>query len=127
MIITSSFNLKHKIIYDNDLLEFEIIRTLRRKKTNEIVIEYGTMYVRTSTSTSIKEIESLVSKKAKWIIQKIKEQENPDAVIKVPNYQNNSTLPYLGRNCRLRIIEYNSNQLSFSNDEFIIYFTLLIL
>ena len=121
MIITSSSNLKHKIIYDNDLLEFQIIRTLRRKKTNEIMIEYGTVYVRTSTSTSIKEIESLVSKKAKWIIQKIKEQENPDAVIKVPNYQNNSTLPYLGRNCRLRIIEYNSNQLSFSNDEFIIY------
>ena len=121
MIITSSFNLKHKIIYDNDLLEFQIIRTLRRKKTNEIVIEYGTVYVRTSTSTSIKEIESLVSKKAKWIIQKIKEQENPDAVIKVPKYQNNSTLPYLGRNCRLRIIEYNSSQLSFSNDEFIIY------
>jgi len=121
MIVTSSFNLKHKIIYDNNILEFQIIRTRRRRKTNEILIEYGTVYVRTSTSTSIKEIESLVSKKAKWIIQKIKEQDNPHAVIKVPNYQNNSTLPYLGKNCRLRIIGYNSNQLIFSNDEFIIY------
>ena len=91
MIVTSSFNLKHKIIYDNNILEFQIIRTRRRRKTNEILIEYGNVYVRTSTSTSLKEIESLVSKKAKWIIQKIKEQDNPDAVIKVANYQNNST------------------------------------
>lgn len=121
MIVTSSFNFKHKIIYDNNFLEFQIIRTRRRRKTNEILIEYGIVYVRTSTSTSFKEIESLVSKKAKWIIQKIKEQDNPDAVIKVPNYQNNSTLPYLGKNYRLRIVGYSTNQLRFSNDEFIIY------
>ncbi|TVP41321.1 M48 family metallopeptidase [Candidatus Nitrosocosmicus arcticus] len=121
MSVPSSFNLKHKIIYDNNVLEFQIIRTQRRRKTNEILIEYGNVSVRTSTSTSLKEIESLVSKKAKWIFQKIKEQDNPDAVIKVPNYQNNSTLPYLGKNYRLRIIGYNSNLLSFSNNEFIIY------
>jgi len=121
MSVPSSFNLKHKIIYDNNVLEFQIIRTQRRRKTNEILIEYGNVSVRTSTSTSMKEIESLVSKKAKWILQKIKEQDNPDAVIKVPNYQNNSTLPYLGKNYRLRIIGYDSNLLSFSNNEFIIY------
>lgn len=121
MSVPSSFNLKHKIIYDNNVLEFQIIRTQRRRKTNEILIEYGNVSVRTSTSTSLKEIESLVSKKAKWILQKIKEQDNPDAIIKVPNYQNNSTLPYLGKNYRLRIIGYDSNLLSFSNNEFIIY------
>lgn len=121
MSIPSSFNLKHKIIYDNNVLEFQIIRTQRRRTTNEILIEYGNVSVRTSTSTSLKEIESLVSKKAKWILQKIKEQDNPDAIIKVPNYQNNSTLPYLGKNYRLRIIGYDSNLLSFSNNEFIIY------
>lgn len=121
MSVPSSFNLKHKIIYDNNVLEFQIIRTQRRRTTNEILIEYGNVSVRTSTSTSLKEIESLVSKKAKWILQKIKEQDNPDAIIKVPNYQNNSTLPYLGKNYRLRIIGYDSNLLSFSNNEFIIY------
>lgn len=121
MSVPSSFNLKHKIIYDNNILEFQIIRTQRRRKTNEILIEYGNVSVRTSTSTSLKDIESLVSKKAKWILQKIKEQDNPDAVIKVPNYQNNSTLPYLGKNYRLKIIGYDSNLLSFSNNEFIIY------
>lgn len=121
MSIPSSFNLKHKIIYDNNVLEFQIIRTQRRRTTNEILIEYGNVSVRTSTSTPLKEIESLVSKKAKWILQKIKEQDNPDAIIKVPNYQNNSTLPYLGKNYRLRIIGYDSNLLSFSNNEFIIY------
>jgi predicted metal-dependent hydrolase len=121
MSVPSSFNHKHKIIYNNNVLEFQIIRTQRRKKTSEILIEYGNVSVRTSTSSSLREIESLVSKKAKWIFQKIKEQDNPDAVIKVPIYQNNSTLPYMGKNYRLRIIDHNANLLSFSNDEFIIY------
>jgi predicted metal-dependent hydrolase len=121
MSVPSSFNHRHKIIYDNNVLEFQIIRTHRRRKTNEILIEYGNVSVRTSTSSSLKEIESLVSKKAKWIFQKIKEQDNPDAVIKVPIYQNNSTLPYLGKNYRLRIIGHSSNLLTFSNDEFVIY------
>jgi predicted metal-dependent hydrolase len=121
MSVPSSFNHKHKIIHNNNVLEFQIIRTQRRRKTSEILIEYGNVSVRTSTSSSLKEIESLVSKKAKWIFQKIKEQDNPDAVIKVPIYQDNSTLPYLGKNYRLRIIDHNLNLLSFSNDEFIIY------
>lgn len=123
MSVSSSFNHKHKIIYNNNVLEFQIIRTPRRKKTSEILIEYGNVSIRTSTSSSLKEIESLVSKKAKWIFQKIKEQDNPDAVVKVPIYQNNSTLPYLGKNYRLKIIDHNLNLLSFSNDEFIIYTT----
>ena len=41
MSVPSSFNHKHKIIYDNNVLEFQIIRTQRRRKTNEILIEYG--------------------------------------------------------------------------------------
>jgi predicted metal-dependent hydrolase len=123
MSVPSSFNHKHKIIYNNNVLEFQIIRTQRRRKTSEILIEYGNVSIRTSTSSSLKEIESLVSKKAKWIFQKIKEQDNPDAVVKVPIYQNNSTLPYLGKNYRLKIIDHNLNLLSFSNNEFIIYTT----
>ena len=121
MSAPSSFNTKHQIIYDTNVLEFKIIRTQRRRKTNEILIEYGNVSVRTSTSSSLKEIESLVSKKAKWIFQKIKEQDNSDASIKVPLYQNNSTLPYLGNNYGLRIIGHNSNLLNFTNDGFVIY------
>ena len=121
MSAPSSFNTKHQIIYDTNVLEFKIIRTQRRTKTNEILIEYGNVSVRTSTSSSLKEIELLVSKKAKWIFQKIKEQDNPDASIKVPLYQNNSTLPYLGKNYGLRIIGHNSNLLNFTNDGFVIY------
>ena len=45
MSVPSSFNHKHKIIYDNNVLEFQIIRTQRRRKTNEILIEYGNVSV----------------------------------------------------------------------------------
>ncbi|HKU83997.1 MAG TPA: SprT family zinc-dependent metalloprotease [Candidatus Nitrosocosmicus sp.] len=117
----SSFNIKHQIIYENNVLEFQIIRTQRRRKTNEILIEYGNVSVRTSTTSSLKEIELLVSKKAKWIFKKIKEQDNPEASIKVPIYQDDSTLPFLGKNYRLRIIGHSSNLLCFTNNGFVIY------
>jgi predicted metal-dependent hydrolase len=121
MSTPSSFNTKHQIIYDNNVLEFQIIRTQRRRKTNEILIEYGNVSVRTSTSSSLKEIELLVSKKAKWIFKKIKEQDNPEASIKVPIYQDDSTLPFLGKNYRLRIVSHSSNLLCFTNNGFVIY------
>ena len=121
MSAPSSFNTKHQIIYDNNVLEFQIIRTQRRRKTNEILIEYGNVSVRTSTSSSLKEIELLVSKKAKWIFKKIKEQDNPESSIKVPIYQDDSTLPFLGKNYRLRIVGHSSNLLCFTNNGFVIY------
>lgn len=117
----SYYQSNHEIIYNNHVLEFQIIRTLKRRKTNEILVEYGNVSLRTSMSTSINEIETLMNRKAKWILQKIREQDYRDAVIKKLTYKDNSTLPYLGKNCLLKIIQNNSTFIKFINDEFIIY------
>lgn len=111
----------HKIVYNNKVLEFHVIRSYRRKKTSEISVVNGLVSLKVPMTTPIQEIESLITRKANWIQQRICEQNNPYITIKVPTYSTNSTLPYLGKNYPLKIIEYDLSLLEFSNDQFIIY------
>ncbi len=112
---------KHQIIHKDKILEFQIVRSSRRKKTSEISIVNGVVCIKVPMSTTIHCIELLVTKKANWIQQKVDEQNNPNITIKMPTYVNNSTLPYLGKNCPLRIVKSNYHSFEFANDQFTIY------
>ena len=112
---------RHQIIHNNRILEFQIIRSSRRKKTSEISIVNGVICLKVPMSTTINSIESLVTKKATWIQQRVKEQNDPNITIRVPTYSNNSTLPYLGKNYPLKIVDSNHHSFQFSNDQFTIY------
>ena len=112
---------RHHIVHNSKVLEFQIIRSDRRKKTSEISVVNGIICLKVPMITPIHSIESLIKKKANWIQQRINEQSNPDITIKVPTYSNNSTLPYLGKNYRLKIIESNYQSLKFSNDQFTVF------
>ena len=111
---------KHKIVYKNKEIRFTIIKTHRRK-TSEIVIRYDDVFIRTPNSKSIQDIETLVKNKAEWIIQKLKENEGKKPEIILPEYKNNSTLPYLGKNIPFKIVKDSADYLEFLNDEFIIH------
>lgn len=112
---------RHQIIHNNRILEFQIIRSSRRKKTSEISIVNGVICLKVPMSTTIHSIESLVTKKATWIQQKVKEQNDPNITIRVPTYSNNSTLPYLGKNYPLKIVDSNYHSFQFTNDQFTAY------
>jgi len=112
---------RHQIIHKDKILEFQIVRSSRRKKTSEISIINGVVCLKVPLSTTINNIESLVRKKANWIQQKVEEQNNPNITIKVPTYTNNSTLPYLGKNFPLRIIKSNYHSFEFVNDQFTMF------
>ena len=111
----------HQIIHNNSILEFQIVRSRRRKKTSEISIVNGIICIKVPMSTTIHSIESLATKKATWIQKKVNEQNDPNITIKVPTYSNNSTLPYLGKNYPLKIVYSNYHSFQFSDDQFIIY------
>lgn len=111
---------KHKIVYKNKEIKFKIIKTTRRK-TSEIVIKYDDVFIRTPISKSIQDIESIVKNKAEWILQKIKENDGKKPEIILPEYKNNTTLPYLGKNKTLKIVKDDTDYLEFLNDEFIIH------
>lgn len=111
---------KHKIVYKNKEIKFKIIKTARRK-TSEIVIKHDDVSIRTPISKSIHDIEAIVKDKAEWILQKIKENGGKKPEIILPEYKNNTTLPYLGKNMALKIVKGDSDYLEFLNDEFIIH------
>ncbi len=113
-------NQKHKIVYKNNEIEFQIIKTAR-KKTSEITVKYDDILIRAPFSKSIEDIESLVNSKAEWILQKIKENSGKKPEIIFPTYKNNTTLPYLGKNVILKIVKDKNDYLEFSNNEFVMH------
>jgi predicted metal-dependent hydrolase len=110
---------KHKIVYKENEIKFKIIKTSRRK-TSEIIIKYDNIFIRTPFSKSLLEIETLVADKAEWILQKIKENDGKKPEIISPEYKNNTTLPFLGKNIVLKIVKDNRDYLELM-DEFIIH------
>ncbi|HXS59386.1 MAG TPA: SprT family zinc-dependent metalloprotease [Candidatus Sulfopaludibacter sp.] len=111
---------KHKIVYKNNEIEFQIIKTAR-KKTSEITVKYDDILIRAPFSKSIEDIESLVNSKVEWILQKIKENSGKKPEIIFPTYKNNTTLPYLGKNVSLKIVKDKNDYLEFSNNEFVMH------
>ena len=111
---------KHRVFYKNNEIEFDILKT-PRKKTCEISIKYDEILVKAPFSKSIQDIESLVIHKAEWIIKKIKENNGEKPDIKNPLYINGTTLPYLGKNIILKIVKDKDDFLEFSNNEFTIH------
>ncbi|MGN6346745.1 MAG: M48 family metallopeptidase [Candidatus Nitrosocosmicus sp.] len=111
---------KHKVFYKNNEIEFDILKT-SRKKTCEITIKYTEILVKAPFSKSIQDIESLVILKAEWILKKIKENNGKRADIKNPLYVNGTTLPYLGENIILNTLKGRADFLEFSNNEFTIH------
>ena len=111
---------EHKIVYKNKEIGFKIIKT-SRKKTTEIAIQYDDIFVRTPISKSIEDIELLINEKAEWILQKIKQNEGKKPEIILPNYKNNTTIPYLGKNCILKIVKDDIEFVEKSHDQITIH------
>lgn len=111
---------KHKIVYENKEIEFKIIKT-NRIKTSEIVVKYDDVFIRTPKSKSLQDIETLVKNKAEWILQKIRANDGKKPEIIFPEYKNNTTLPYLGKNIPLKVVKDDADYLEFLNGKFIIH------
>jgi predicted metal-dependent hydrolase len=110
---------RHRIVYKNNEIDFKIIKTGRRK-TSEIVIKFDEVLIRAPFSKSRKDIESMVKDRAEWIIKKMKENNGKKPEIMPPEYRDNTTLPYLGKNCVLKVVrDEKSDFLEFSNGVFV--------
>ena len=79
----------------------------RRVKTCEIIInDENTLVVRSPYSKPLSEIENLLKNKMTWISRKQSEYKENEGRIEImrPSFQNNSTVPYLGKNLKLNVI-----------------------
>jgi predicted metal-dependent hydrolase len=114
---------EHIYQYGNKIVNYSLVRS-RRVKTCEIIIEgENKVVIRSPYSKPIAEIESLLKNKMNWISRKQIEYKGKEHSIEIirPTYGNNSTVPYLGGNLKLNVIqtystdkdtvEFKSNQL----------------
>ncbi|MDD2585610.1 MAG: SprT family zinc-dependent metalloprotease [Syntrophomonadaceae bacterium] len=60
---------KRSIYIDEQLINYTVIRTRKRKKTIELTFDNGQLVVRSPFGVSYKEIDRLVRDKAAWILQ----------------------------------------------------------
>src|SRR5919198_6628856 len=95
---------KQKQNYGNKTTEYSIIKS-KRVKTSEITVDKDEVIIRTPFNKSTSEIRKIIQQKAPWILKKQLEHKDITPQIRRPEYQDDSTLSYLGKNYRLRIIK----------------------
>ncbi len=113
---------KHTFQYGNKTIGYNLIHS-KRRKTCEVIVDKDEITIRPPFNKTIKEVEQILNDKIKWISQKQKEiQIDKPEIIKLV-YNNNSTLPYLGKNYKLKI-NYNTEKeekIEFNSDIFAFY------
>ena len=80
------------------IIEYEVRRSERRKKTVQITVDGSGVQVAAPTATPDSELQAIVRKRAAWILNHANE-----GALKTPprRFVSGETLPYLGRNVRL--------------------------
>jgi predicted metal-dependent hydrolase len=97
----------------------------RRIKTSELIVDADTITVRTPYDKDKTEIQRLVLDKASWILKKQKEYRETIPQVTKPSFkeEEDSTLPYLGRNYTLKILKIKkqskNSSIEFVNGEFV--------
>ena len=89
---------RDRIRVGDTIIDYEIQRSVRRKKTVEITLVGGCVHVKAPSRLPKREIQQIVLKKASWIIKRISETEQEAPPSRLVSGE---TLPYLGWNVPL--------------------------
>ena len=106
-----------QIKYGNSRIVYSIKKS-KRRKTSEIHVDKKSVEIIVPETKSLSEIKKMVEGKRNWIQQRQSQlrQEKPG-----PTYQNNTTVPYLGKNYKLVIkLAQKSDGVSKKNSRFVI-------
>ena len=115
--------MKKQIKFGKSTIQYNLIKT-KRSKTSQISVDKDNVIVRVPTDKPISEIKDILKGKSKWIFKKQLELKNQKSSIVKPTFSRNSTVPYLGKNCILKInLEQKKKSVKFSNWQFIINLT----
>ena len=103
-------------------ISFKLVRS-RRRKTSELIVDKNEIILRAPFNKPVPEIEGIIRKKIRWILEKQRRQEEKAkerGVVK-PTFLPRSTLPYLGKNYKLKtVIGRDKDSIQFADDEFIV-------
>ena len=105
-MIRNNQELKDRVQYGTTNIDYYIKKS-KRIKTSELIVDSDKIEVRTPLSKSVEDTREIIRDKAEWILRKQKEYKSSIPEIIKPTFDENSTLPYLGKNYPIRI---NTNQ-----------------
>ena len=93
-------NEQGSVRFGNTIIDFEVRRSERRKKTVQITVDGGGVHVAAPMATPGSDIRALVRKRAPWILG-----HGSEAMLQAApkRFVSGETLPYLGRNVRLLV------------------------
>ena len=86
---------RSSVRFGDTVIEYEVRRSRRRKKTVQISVDGGDVRVASPVGTSDEDLRAIVRKRAAWIL-KHSTEAMPEAAPK--RFVSGETLPYLGRN-----------------------------
>lgn len=112
-----------RIQYGSTNLEYHIKRS-KRIKTSELIVDSDRIEIRTPLNKSLQDTRNIILDKADWILRKQKQYQETIQEIIIPSFEENFTLPYLGKNYRLKIKKNQpTNTMRFVNGEFVVDIT----
>jgi len=94
--------------YGNGKVEYTLVKS-KRRKTSEIIVDEKEIIIRIPFNKSLTDAEELVGSKIRWIKNKQKEYRERKPEVPELTFSNGSTLPYLGHNYKLEILESSNN------------------
>ena len=113
-----------RVQFGDATIEYEVLRSQRRRKTVQITMDGGRVLVTAPSDTPTSKLETIVHKRAPWILRQVPDQVN---LASRKRFASGETLPYLGRNVRLIIepADVPSPQVRFDHWSFRIYIPIL--
>ena len=102
------------------LIEFEVRRSVRRKKTVQITLERGEVVVAAPAKLGSEEVREIVRKRAPWILRHTLEEAAAPGTL---NWTNGDKLQYLGRSVPLEVVQTNvrSPRVMYDRQRFRVY------
>ena len=106
-----------QVQFGDTTIEYEVLRSHRRRKTVQVTMDGGRVLVAAPTDTPASILETIIHKRAPWIMRQVPE---PGLGVSPKRFVSGETLPYLGRNMRIIVerAEVSSPQVSFDHWSF---------
>lgn len=111
-MIRNVISMINTIKYGTKEISYLLTHSSRRKTVN-IIVESGKVFVVIPQGVSKIQYESLIYKKAPWILKQLTDFEEISLNIQKLKFQSGEKLPYLGRHYRLKVNKESVKEVSF--------------
>ncbi len=103
---------KRGIMLDGRLLEYYLYSSRRNKHIRFRILSDATMAVSAPAGFPVQRVEEAIREKKDWIFKAIEQVSKETGLVPSRQYASGETLPLLGKNCTLQIIEVAANRIA---------------